>query len=83
MSIGRSAIQTNRIGIIPKGHSGKWRVITDLSYLARCSVNDAINPDLCSLTYTTVEVAQMAMHLGTGALMAKVDIELAVVPVHT
>ena len=83
--VGRATIQVNRIGVIPKGHSGRWRLITDLSHLAGCSVNDAIDPDLCSLTYTTVErVAQRAMHLGAGTLMAKVDIESAyrLVPVH-
>ena len=85
-SIRQAAIQTNRIGVIPKGQSGKWRLITDLSHPAGCSINDAIDPDLCSLTYTTVErVAQRAMHLGTGALIAKVNIEAAycLVPVNT
>ena len=82
---GQAAIITNRIGVIPKGNSGKWRLITDLSHPAGYSVNDAIDPDLCSMTYTKVErVAQRAMHLGTGALMAKVDIESTyrLVPVH-
>ena len=49
------------------------------------SVNDAINLNLCYLTYTTVDkVVQRAMSLGTGALMAKVDTEAAycVVPIH-
>ena len=80
------AVHINRIGVIPKGHSGKWRVITDLSYPPGYSVNDAIDPTLCSLAYTTVErVAQRAMRLGRGALMAKVDIEAAyrLIPVHT
>ena len=30
---------------------GKWRLVTDLSHPAGCSVSDVINPDLCSLTY--------------------------------
>ena len=79
------SIQINRMGVIPKGHSGKWRVISDLSHPPGHSVNDAIDPELCSLTYTTVEkVAQRVMCLGRGALMAKVDIEAAyrLVPVH-
>ena len=79
-------IQVNWIGAIPKGQSGKWRLITDLSHPAGCSINDANDPDLRSLTYTTVErVAQRVMRSGAGALMAKVDIESAyrLVPVHT
>ena len=78
-------VQTNRIGVVPKGRSGKRRSITDLSYPTGCSVNDAIDPAFCSLTYTTVEqVAQRVMRLGRGALMAKVDIESAyrLIPVH-
>ena len=70
--------QTNRIGVIPKGSMGKWRLITDLSHPPRHSVSDAIDTDLRSLLYTTVErVAQQALCLGKGAMMAKVDIELA------
>ncbi|KAL5502126.1 hypothetical protein EMCRGX_G008850 [Ephydatia muelleri] len=72
--------------VVPKGHAtGKWRLITDLSYTPGKSVNDGINPKLCSLRYTSVDdVATAAAGLGRGALMAKVDIEAAyrLVPVH-
>ena len=38
-------LQVNRVGIIPKGHnSGKWRLITDLSFPPDQSVNDGIDP---------------------------------------
>ena len=51
-----SPCHINRLGVIPKGHrSGKWWLITDLSYPPRYSVNDGILPELCSLTYTSVE----------------------------
>ena len=79
------AIHVNRFGVIPKGNSGKWRLITDLSYPPGNSVNDGIDPKLCSLKYTSVEdVAGIAAKLGQGALMAKVDTEAAyrLVPVH-
>ena len=82
---GEMAVQINRVGVIPKGQSGRMRLITDLSYPPGYSVNDAIDPASCSLTYTTVErVAQEAMRLGRGALMAKVDIKSAyrLIPVH-
>ncbi len=79
-------LHINRIGVIPKGlNTGKWRLITDLSFPYDRSVNDGIDPLLCSLAYTTVdEVANLAAQLGTGALLAKVDIEAAyrLVPVH-
>ena len=79
-------VHINRFGVVPKGHAtGKWRLITDLSYPPRKSVNDGIDPELCSLHYTTVDdVATAAARLGQGTLMAKVDIEAAyrLVPVH-
>ena len=72
-------LHVSRIGVIPKGHnSGKWRPITDLSYPPQGSVNDRINPDVCSLEYTSVDrVAVAAWSLGRGALLAKVDIKSA------
>ena len=76
----------SRFGVIPKGHNtGKWRLITDLSFPPGESVNDGVDPALCSLSYTTVEqVAEVAACLGNGALLAKIDIESAyrLVPVH-
>ena len=72
-------IHINRIGVIPKKHqAGKWRIITDLSFPEENSVNDMIGPSLCSLSYITVQqVAQQAMLLGRGALLAKIDIKAA------
>ena len=79
-------LHVNRFGVIPKGHNtGKWRLITDLSYPPAYSVNDGINPDVCSLKYSTVEeVASVAASYPPGALLAKIDIESAyrLVPVH-
>ncbi len=65
------------INRIPKGHNtGKWRLVTDLSFPDGHSVNDGIDRDLCSLTYSTVdEVADLVARLGQGTLLAKVDIE--------
>ena len=76
----------NRFGVIPKGHNtGKWRLITDLSYPPGQSVNDGISPELCSLSYSTVEqVAEVVARYKPGSLMGKIDIESAyrLVPVH-
>ena len=79
-------LQINRFGVIPKGHNtGKWRLITDLSFPRGHSVNDGIDPALSSLSYISVDdIAAAATQLGPGALLAKVDIESAyrLIPVH-
>ena len=80
------SLHINRFGVIPKGHNtGKWRLITDLSYPEHHSVNDGIDPNLCSLRYMSVDtVADIVVRLGRGALLAKIDIEVAyrLIPVH-
>ena len=79
-------LHVNRFGVIPKGHNtGKWRLITDLSYPSGCSVNDGIDPDLCSLSYSSVEqVATVTTSYLPGTLLAKIDIDSAyrLIPVH-
>ena len=79
-------VQINRFGVIPKGHNmGKWHLITDLSFPIGQSVNDGIDPALCSLHYTTVEdIAKIITEVGKGALLAKFDIESAyrLIPAH-
>ena len=72
-------LQINRFGVIPKGHNtGKWRLITDLSFPTGFSVNDGIDPILCTLSYTTVDdIAVALVSLGSGALLAKVNIKSA------
>lgn len=78
-------LHVSRFGVIPKGHATKWRFITDLSFPDGASVNDGIDPHLCSLQYTSVhKVAQAALRLGHGALLAKLDIKSAyrLLPTH-
>ena len=79
-------LQVNRFGVMPKGHNtGKWRLITDLSFPPGASVNDGIDPDLYSLSYTSIdEVAKLVVQHGVRALLAKADIESAyrLIPVH-
>ena len=79
-------IHLNRMGVVPKGHTpGRWRIITDLSFPERSSVNEGIDPTLCSLEYTSVEkVATAAMALGMGSKLAKLDVKSAyrLLPVH-
>lgn len=79
------AVQVSRFGVIPKSTPGKWRLILDLSSPEGNSVNDGINPELCSLSYVSVDdAARTVAGLGRGALLAKVDIKSAyrMVPVH-
>ena len=78
-----SAMPSESVRSKPKGHNtGKWRLITDLSFPPGESVNDGIDATLCSLSYTTVD--QVVANYGSGALLAKIDIEAAyrLVPVH-
>ena len=79
-------LHISRFGVIPKGRdTGRWRLITDLSFPEGTSVNDGISPALCTLQYTSVDnIARAAHRLGPGALLAKADIKAAyrLVPVH-
>lgn len=79
-------VHTNRIGVIPKRHQpGKWRIIVDLSYTSGKSVNDGIQKDLCSLSYTKVdEIVDSILRLGRGSLLAKIDVRSAfrIIPIH-
>ena len=78
-------VHCSRFGVIPKSQPGKWRLITDLSHPSGRSVNDGIDKELSSLSYTTVDaVSRQIMKLGRGALMAKADIRSVyrLIPVH-
>ena len=72
-------VHCSPIGIIPKKNKpGKWRLIVDLSSPEDASVNDGIKKDICSLSYISVDmIAEMALALGKGALLAKMDIKQA------
>ncbi len=49
-------LHINRMGTVPKGHgSGKQRIITDLSFPTGRSINDGVDPALCSMAYISVE----------------------------
>ena len=78
--------QISRFGVIPKSAKpGHWRLILDLSRPEHFSINNGIDPQLCSLAYPTVhDAVQQLLKLGRGALLAKIDVEQAFrnVPVH-
>ena len=79
-------VHTSPFGVIPKKHKpGKWRLILDLSSPTGLSVNDGIDKDHCSLSYTSIdEVVKCIISQGCGAMLAKIDIKQAYrnVPVH-
>ena len=75
----------SRFGVILKNQPGRWRLIVDLSHPKGASVNDGIESELCSLSYTSVDAAvRIIMAMGPGVLLAKFDIESAyrLIPVH-
>ena len=58
----------------------------DLSYPDTGSINDGINPDLCSLRYSSIDDAlQFIMSLGQGTQLIKVDLKSAyrLMPIHS
>ena len=79
-------VHVSRFGVIPKkSRPGKWRLIIDLSHPKGGSVNDGIDPMLCSLMYTSVDsAANTITELGRGIQLAKLDIQSAyrIIPVH-
>ena len=79
-------LHTSPIGIIPKSSQpGKFRLIVDLSAPKGFSINDGVSSELCSLEYTSVDVAaSLVERCGRNAWMAKLDLQSAyrMVPVH-
>ena len=82
----REKVQISRFGVIPKANQpGKWQLILDLSSPDGSSVNDGVDPCLCSMSYISVDTAvAQILKLGKNALLAKVDIEHVYrnIPVH-
>ena len=80
-----SHVHTSPIGLVPKPHSDKWRLIVDLSFPRGHSVNDGISQASCSLQYASLDSAvDIIMHLGRGTQLVKLDLANAyrMVPVH-
>ena len=80
------AVHISRFGTIPKPHQpGQFRLILDLSHPQGASVNDGIEPELCSLKYTSVsEAVRRVMAMDPGTHLTNIDIESAyrIMPVH-
>ena len=67
-------MQLSPIGLVPKPHSEKFRLIMDLSSPQGHSVNDGISPTLCSLQYASVDIIRQ---LGRSTLLLKIDLSNA------
>ena len=62
---------------MPK-QDGSWRVITHLSAPDGLSINDHIDPEAVTLSYTTIDHAvKISQQLGRGTLLAKIDLKQA------
>ncbi len=65
------------LGVVPKKDGG-WRVICHLSAPHGRSINDSIDADAFSLTYSSVDDAISIINtLGPGSLMGKIDLKNA------
>ena len=76
-SVAPLGIQVSPCGVIPKrNRPDKWRLIVNLSALHGSSTNDAIDPDLSSIAYSSIDNAgHMIKELGEGCLLAKFDLQ--------
>lgn len=64
------------IGLVPKKQPGEYRMIHHLSYPEGGSVNDFIDPEICSVQYTKFdEAVKMIQKLGQGTLLGKADVK--------
>ena len=72
-------VHVSLIDLVPKGgQPGKFWLIVDLSSPWGGSVNDGIDPELCSLSYSLVdEAVRRVRQSGPWALMAKLDLKSA------
>lgn len=73
------------LGVVPKKEPNKFSLIHHLSYPRGGSVNDSIDPDLCTVSYISFGTAvSWVRWYGQGALLEKTDIEAAfrLLPVH-
>ncbi|XP_040294444.1 uncharacterized protein LOC121005739 [Bufo bufo] len=80
-----SNLRVSPLGLIPKKEPNKFRLIHHLSFPKGASVNEGIDPELCSVVYASFDAAvEWVRKLGPGTLLAKCDIEAAfrLLPVH-
>lgn len=73
-----STLRISPIGLVEKKTPGEFRLIHHLSFPEGESVNDFIDPELCTVQYTSFDEAiHMIQDMGKGCLMAKSDVKSA------
>ena len=80
-----ATVHLSPLGLVPKPHSDKWRLIVNLSSPEGYSVNDGICPDLTSVVYVSVDSAvEIIRCLGPGTELVKMNLKdtYRVIPVH-
>ena len=66
-----SNLRLNPVGVVPKKTRG-WRLISHLSSPVGSSVNEFIDSEMCSVSYSSFENAiQMIQRLGKGTKLGK------------
>lgn len=72
-----SNLRLNPVGVVPKSNGG-WRLISHLSSPLGESVNDFIDPNLCSVSYSRFDdVIEKIQKLGKSTQLGKKDISSA------
>lgn len=70
--------RTSPISVIPKKSSSEFRLIHNLSFPSQNSVNDFIEREFCSVSYSSIDDAvDMIQKLGPNSFLAKCDIKSA------
>jgi len=71
-------LRVSPLGLVEKHNSSDFRLIHHLSYPEGSSVNDFIDPKLCTVQYTNFDQAvELVQQLGKGCLLGKSDIKSA------
>ena len=71
-------LRISPIGLVPKRTLGMQRLIHHLSYSLGISLNDFIDPDICSVQYTGFDEAVLMMQdFGTNCKLFKMDLKNA------
>ena len=71
-------LRISPLGLVPKKEPGEFPLLHHLSYPSGKSLNDFIDPKLCSVQYTSFdEAVHMVQDLGRSCLLGKSDIKSA------
>ena len=73
-------VHVSKFGAVPKKAS-IWKVAFDLSSPKGASVNDFIDPSLCSLSYASVDdIASFVYGVGQDCMLVKLNLSIEMCP---